>query len=169
MIFFKNNYKIISLTFLFIISIILNIKAPLNYLTIIIMIVLTVLSGYNIFKNALIDLRYLIININLLVTIAVIGALIIGEFFEGAAVTYLFYLGNYLEIISLNKTKKELKKLIDLKPLTARLLINNEEIIKDIKEIKLNDLIRIKPGEKVPVDGNIIKGYGILDEQMLTG
>src|SRR5690554_597420 len=99
MIFIKNNFKIVSLTILFIVSIILNIKIPSNYLTIILMIILTTFSGYNIFKNALIDLRYLIININLLVVIAVIGAFIIGEYFEAAAVTYLFYLGNHLEVI----------------------------------------------------------------------
>ena len=83
---------------------------------------LTILAGAHIFKKALMDIRYRIIGIDLLVSIAVIAAFIIGDLFEAAAVTYLFTLGHILEKGSLEKTRGALKALMDLKPNMARVI-----------------------------------------------
>lgn len=165
----NRHLYIIIITILFIASIVLNKLYPGAIYSIIIMLLLTILAGTHIFKKALIDLKYLILGIDLLVMIAVIGAIIIGDYFEGAAVTYLFTLGHYLEKGSLEKTRSALADLIDLKPVMARKIIDDTEFIIKAEEILVGDTLLVKPGEKIPADGKIIEGYSSIDEQMMTG
>lgn len=163
------KYYIYILSFAFLIAIVLEKVIPDNIITIIYLVILTFFSGYNIFKKAFFDLKYRIIGIDLLVTIAVIGAFAIGDLFESAAVTYLFTLGNYLEIKSLEKTRSALKALMDLRPLQARVIRNGKEIVVDVDEVEIDEVVLIKQGEKIPVDGVIIEGKAAIDEQLLTG
>lgn len=165
----KNNHYIISLTMLFIASIVLNEVAKTSMTTIILMITLTIFAGVHIFKKAVIDIKYKIIGIDLLVTIAVFAALIIGDYFEGAAVTYLFTLGHFLEKRSLEKTRRALSALIDLTPTQARLYKNNTETMILASNIIKDDVLIVKPGEKIPTDGIILEGVVSIDEQMMTG
>ncbi|MFA6709113.1 MAG: heavy metal translocating P-type ATPase, partial [Fusobacterium sp.] len=91
-------------------------------------------------------------------------------YFESAAVIItLISLGKYLEAVSKGKTSEAIKKLIDLAPKTAMVIKNNREIITPIEEVKVGDIIIVKPGEKFPVDGEIIDGHTSVDESMLTG
>ena len=91
-------------------------------------------------------------------------------YFESAAVIItLISLGKYLEAVSKGKTSEAIKKLIDLAPKTAVVIKNNREIITPIEEVKVGDIIIVKPGEKFPVDGEIIDGHTSVDESMLTG
>lgn len=91
-------------------------------------------------------------------------------YFESAAVIItLISLGKYLEAVSKGKTSEAIKKLIDLAPKTAIVIKNNREIITPIEEVKVGDIIIVKPGEKFPVDGEIIDGHTSVDESMLTG
>ena len=92
----KKHVYILSLSILFLISIVFN-KFEQSLIAIALMSVLTILAGYHIFKKAFMDLWYKMIGIYLLVTIAVVAAFIIGDYFEAAAVTYLFTLGHILE------------------------------------------------------------------------
>ena len=93
----KHNLYIVTISILFVASIILDNLDPNNIISKIIMTLLTLFAGFHIFKKAFMDLRYKIIGIDLLVTIAVVAAFIIGDLFEAAAVTYLFTLGHVLE------------------------------------------------------------------------
>jgi Cd2+/Zn2+-exporting ATPase len=133
------------------------------------MSVLTILAGYHIFKKAFMDLWYKMIGIDLLVTIAVVAAFIIGDYFEAAAVTYLFTLGHILEKSALEKTRSSLKKLLDLKPSEARRLLDHQEEIVSLDSLNIDDILLVKPGEKIPTDGIIIEGSVLIDEQILTG
>lgn len=165
----NRHLNIIILSVLFIASIILNKFYKNEIYSVVVMIALTILAGFHIFKKAIVDVKYLIIGIDLLVTIAVIGAIIIGDYFEGAAVTYLFTLGHYLEKGSLEKTRSAISSLIDLKPTSARRITNNiEEIIK-ADEVNVGDTLLVKIGEKIPADGIITEGTSSIDEQMMTG
>ena len=159
---------IMSLSILFAVSIVLN-EFNQSVLSISIMSVLTLLAGYHIFKKALMDLWYRIIGIDLLVTIAVVAAFIIGDFFEAAAVTYLFTLGHILEKSALEKTRSSLKSLMDLKPREARRILDHKEEIVSLESLNVNDILLVKPGEKIPTDGIIIEGIVMIDEQILTG
>ncbi|MGO2118836.1 MAG: heavy metal translocating P-type ATPase [Fusobacterium sp.] len=91
-------------------------------------------------------------------------------YFESAAVIItLISLGKYLEAVSKGKTSEAIKKLIDLAPKTAMVIKDNKEIITPIEEVKVEDIIVVKPGEKFPVDGEIIEGHTSVDESMITG
>ncbi len=154
---------------LFILSIILNEWKVNIALSIVIMTLLTILSGFHIFKKAIIDLKYLYIGIDLLVTVAVIAAYIIGDYFEAAAVTYLFTLGHHLEKLSLEKTRSALTKMMDLKPKFARKIIDDQEVFIPFKDLVVGDTYLVKSGEVIPTDGILLDGEGFVDEQMMTG
>lgn len=165
----KKHSFIIILSLLFVGSIVLNEWNSNHLISMVTMVVLTIVSGFPIFKKSLSDLRYKIIGIDLLVTIAVMAAFVIGDWFEAAAVTYLFTLGHYLERSSLEKTRSALKTMMDLKPTIARLLQENQEKIVGIDELQVGDHLLVKMGEKIPTDGVVVEGNVLIDEAIMTG
>lgn len=165
----KKHAYTYGLSILFLGSLILNEVAKNHFISILMMSLLTLFAGFHIFKQAMMDLRYRIIGIDLLVSIAVISAVIIGDYFEAAAVTYLFTIGHILEKQSLEKTRSALKSLMDLKPLTGRKIVDDQETMIPLEDIKVGDILLVKPGEKIPTDGIIIEGQVYIDEQMMTG
>ncbi|MBW8522788.1 heavy metal translocating P-type ATPase [Chryseobacterium chendengshani] len=91
-------------------------------------------------------------------------------YFEAVCVIItLVILGQLMEALAHKKTGNAIKELIDLSPNDANLMINDEEKIVPLSEIKIGDLLKVKPGEKIPVDGKIIEGNSIVDESMITG
>ena len=109
------------------------------------------------------------LNENALIVISAIGAFAIGESFDGMMVVALYTLGKILEEKAINKTRDSVKDLLDIKQDFANLKINDEIKTIDVEEIKLNDLLIVKKGEKVPVDGIITSGATKLDTSALTG
>jgi Cd2+/Zn2+-exporting ATPase len=135
----------------------------------ILMIAAAFVAGYPIALNALRALRYKIVGIDALVTLAVIGALIIGEYWEAAAVTFLFMFGNYLESKTLEKTRSAIKALLELAPDIARVERNGEEIQLTPDEVIQGDIVIVKPGEKIPVDGTVREGNAYVNQAAITG
>jgi len=91
-------------------------------------------------------------------------------YYESAALILVFIsLGKYLEAITKGKTSEAIKKLIGLQPKEATIIKDNEEIKIPISEVKVGDIILVKPGEKIPVDGIVIDGYSGVDEKAITG
>ncbi|MCJ8171777.1 heavy metal translocating P-type ATPase [Clostridium botulinum] len=90
-------------------------------------------------------------------------------FESGATILTLITLGKYLESVSKGKTSEAIKKLMALAPKNATIIRDNKEIIIPIEDVKINDIVLVKPGEKLPVDGEIIEGSTAIDESMLTG
>ncbi len=91
-------------------------------------------------------------------------------YFESAAFILIFIsLGKYLEALTKGKTSQAIKKLIGLQPKQAIIIKNNKEILVSISQVKVGDLILIKPGGKIPVDGIVASGYSAVDEKMITG
>lgn len=105
----------------------------------------------------------------LLIAIAMIASIFIGEIFAAGEVAWIMALGALLEDWTVERAKKGLKNLINLTPQTGRLIINNQENIVPIEEIRLGDILRILPGESVPVDGEIISGNSSIDQSIMTG
>ncbi len=100
----------------------------------------------------------------------VFGDLKVNVYYDTATVIItLILLGRYLEAIAKSHTSDAIKKLINLQPKTATVIRNNKEIKIKVEDVKLNDIILIKPGEKIPVDGIVIEGYSSIDESMITG
>lgn len=115
-------------------------------------------------------LRFGVIAIELLVTIAVIGAMVIGEYEEAAMVTFLFLFGSFLEKKTLERTRQSIKQLTNLAPKTAvRELANGSAEIVDIDQVAVNDLLIVKTGSQIPVDGIVSKGGAYVNEASITG
>ena len=109
------------------------------------------------------------INENALITVSCIGALLIGEVLEGMMVITLYTIGKILEEKAINNSRKSIKDLLDIKEPFAYLVNGNKTIKIPVEEVKINDILVVKKGEKIPVDGVIIKGSSSLDTSALTG
>lgn len=95
---------------------------------------------------------------------------VMGLYFEtvGVIIT-LILLGKYMETLAKGRTSAAIKKLMGLTPKTAIVIVNDQEIVMPINEVEVGDIILVKPGEKIPVDGEVIEGNTAIDESMLTG
>lgn len=109
------------------------------------------------------------INENMLISISCIGAFLIGKEMEGLMVIFLYQIGKILESLALNNSRKSISNLMDIKPDYACVLRNNEQVIVNPEEVKIGEIIIVKKGEKIPLDGIIIKGNSKLDNSSLTG
>ena len=152
-----------------VISLLLNYLALYKTLSNTLLVVAAIIAGYPIALNAIRALRYKILGIDALVTTAVIGAFFIQEYFEMAAVTFLFMLGNYLESRTLEKTRSSIKALLDLAPDRARVIRNDEEVEVLPEEVVKGDIVIVKPGEKIPVDGTVVEGKAYVNQAAITG
>ncbi len=109
------------------------------------------------------------VNENLLVTISVIGATAVGEHFDALMVIALYSIGKVLEGLALSKSKKSIEDLTNLKPEYATIIVDGEEKQISPNELNIGNIILVKPGERVAIDGIIIEGSATLDTQSLTG
>ena len=133
------------------------------------MIAAAIVAGSNIAVRAWKSLLNKHLSIELLVTIAATGALFIGEYWESAAVTFLFMLGAWMEARTLNKTRQTLQKLIELAPDTAVVLRDGKPTEVAAFEIETNGLVLARPGSKIPVDGIVEEGSSSINESSITG
>lgn len=142
----------------------------LFYLSQIMMLIASIIGFIPIFINAFSAIQAKIISIELLITLATFGAFFIQEFSEAAIVTFLFLLGNLLESFTLKKTRSEIKKLTEMAPKKA-ILINHDQTQTEISidQLQINNQIIVKPGSKIPADGTIIDGQGLINESNITG
>ena len=130
-----------------------------------------IISGLPLVYLALIRLiREKWVSSALLITIAMVASLLIGELFAAGEVAWIMALGALLEDWTVERAKKGLKNLIDLTPQTARRVSDDgSETIVPIEEVSLQDRLRILPGEVVPVDGEIVEGTSSIDQSIMTG
>ena len=106
---------------------------------------------------------------NFLMAIATIGAFSIGEYPEGVAVMLFYQLGEIFQGIAVNRSRKSITALMDIRPDFANLKIGDELRKVDPEEVSIGDIIVVKPGEKVPLDGKVIEGNSMVDTSALTG
>lgn len=133
------------------------------------MIAAALLAGSDIALRAGRSLLNRQVSIELLVTIATAGALVIGEYWEAAAVTFLFIFGAYLEIRALGYTRKVLQSLLELDPGSALVLRDGQQIEVLPHEVEVGEIVLVKPGAKIPVDGEVVDGRSSVDESAITG
>lgn len=128
------------------------------------------LIGFDIFKKAIKHLfRKDMFDENLLMTIATIGALCIGEYIEGVAVLLLYKIGEYLQDEAVDTSKEKIKNAIDIRAKYANVIKNGKVEKVDPETLKIGDIVVVKNGEKIPTDGVISKGNTRLDTSSLTG
>ncbi|MHB9287068.1 heavy metal translocating P-type ATPase [Halobacteriales archaeon Cl-PHB] len=123
-----------------------------------ILILAAVVGGYDIAKTASHELRNRTLGIKTLVTLAALGAIAIGEYWEAAAVVFLFSLGSYLEGRTMRKTRNALQELLEMTPDTALVRRDGEEVEVPAREVEEGETVIVKPGAKLPVDGEVSDG-----------
>ncbi len=136
---------------------------------ILINIIIISFGGYPIAKRGIGNLRNRIIDTNLLMLIAITGAIAIGEWSEAATVVFLSGIGNYLQEYTLGKTRQSIRSLMELTPPYARVLRNGQELRLPVEDITIGEVILVKPGEMVPLDGRVQCGSSAVNQASITG
>lgn len=121
----------------------------------------------------IIGLRKLIVkkrfSVEFLMTVAALGALYLGFLFEAATVLFLYTLAEYFEGYIEDRARRTVEKLSRLMPDKARVIINGSETSLSVNEVQLNMLLLVKPGERIPLDGNVVEGFSHVDKALVTG
>lgn len=127
------------------------------------------LSGYNLFIKGLKNLFRFRFDMNVLMTVAVIGAAAIGEWGEGAVVVILFAISEALETYSMDKARQSIRSLMDIAPKEALIRRGNEELMVPVANIQVDDIMIVKPGQKLAMDGLVVKGNSTINQAAITG
>ncbi|MBD3234536.1 MAG: cadmium-translocating P-type ATPase [candidate division Zixibacteria bacterium] len=145
-----------------------NLGAP-EYVYIPILTVAIVMGGYRIARKGIGAASRLSLDMNFLMTIAVIGAIAIGEWSEGAMVIFLFSLSHYLEGKSMERARNAISRLMTLTPKTTSVIRDGIVDSVPVEEVSTDSIIIVKPGESVPLDGVVVEGTSDLNQAPITG
>ncbi|MFN3531140.1 MAG: heavy metal translocating P-type ATPase [Candidatus Brocadia sp.] len=128
-----------------------------------------IFGGYYPAKMAFGALKTLTLNIRTLMVTGAVGAVTLGLWEEAATLVFIYLLGDILEIYTVSKSRGALKMLMELAPKEALVRRNGKETVLPVEEVEISDTIIIRPGEKIPLDGKVIKGYSSVDQSPITG
>jgi Cd2+/Zn2+-exporting ATPase len=154
---------------LMIAGVLLGLDGQESPVTHILLFAAVVAGGWKVFVKALKSLRMRSLDMNVLMSVAVIGALLIGRWAEGAAVVVLFSVSVMLESYSAARTRRAVQSLVALTPTQANVFRNGKEESVAAGDVKPGTVIIIRPGERIPLDGVIESGYSDLSEAAITG
>lgn len=162
----KNLIRIIISGLLFALSFIFKIK----YVVFGILLISYIIIGYDVLLKAFRNIkRGKVFDENFLMGVATIGALCIGDVREAVAVMLFYQLGELFQSYAVNKSRKSVAKLMDIRPDYANVIRNNKHEKVDPNEVNVEEIILVKPGEKIPLDGVIVEGKSLLNTVTLTG
>ncbi|BAZ20975.1 cation-transporting ATPase [Kalymmatonema gypsitolerans NIES-4073] len=128
-----------------------------------------VVAGYPIARAGLFELRLRRADMNLLMTISVVGAVILGDWFEAVLVLFLFSLGTTLQLFTFGRTRNAIRSLMDLTPPTATVKRGNKEVTVAVESIQIGETLTIRPGQRVALDGVVVSGISTIDQSPITG
>lgn len=129
-----------------------------------------VVVGWDIVRKAITNILHgQVFDENFLMTIATIGALILGEHSEGVAVMLFYQVGEWFQSYAVSKSRKSIASLMDIRPDYANIERDGKLVQVDPDEVQIGETIVVKPGERIPLDGTILKGFSTLDTSALTG
>jgi Zn2+/Cd2+-exporting ATPase len=120
-------------------------------------------------RRAVTAVRMRTVDINVLMVIAVAGAVALGELLEAASVVFLFAVAQWLEVRTLDRARQAIRALIDLAPRQARVIRGDVEQVIPVEELSIGDEVIVRPGDKVPVDGVVLSGHSDVNEAPITG
>jgi Cd2+/Zn2+-exporting ATPase len=141
-----------------------------NFIELVLYLISYLLVGGEVILGALRNIRRgQVFDENFLMSVATIGAFAIGEYPEGVAVMLFYQIGEMFQDMAVNRSRKSITALMDIRPDFANLKVNNDLKKVDPEEVKIGDIIVVKPGEKVPLDGKVIEGNSMVDTAALTG
>jgi Cu+-exporting ATPase len=128
-----------------------------------------VIGGARIVYGALVALFEGNVGADLALAIAVLASLMLKEYWVGAEVVFIAMVGESLEAITFSRTHREIRRILELQPRTAHLLRGDAEVDVPVTEVAVGDRVVVRPGERVPVDGTVLKGQSAVDQSTLTG
>ena len=145
----------------------LHVLFPLEY---VVLLSAYILVGWKIVRKAALNLKNRIIfDENFLLTVATFGAIAIHELPEAVAVMLFFRVGEFLQDLAVDRSRRSIKALVEIKPSFANLKVGEDVRRVKPEEVKVGDLIVVKPGEKIPLDGIVVEGRSVVDVSALTG
>lgn len=168
----KRLTRIIIAFIIFILATILGIYEPIidPLIVFILFFISYIIVGYDVIIRATRNIiSGNVFDENFLMSIATIGAFVIGEYPEGVAIMLFYQVGELFQDYAVNKSRRSIADLMDIRPDYANVLVDEKIIKKVPEEVQIADTIIIKPGEKVPLDSIIIDGYSTMDVSALTG
>lgn len=140
-----------------------------NIITALLFISAMIIGGYSLFKVGFQNLMRLDFDMRTLMTIAIIGATIIGEWAEGAIVVILFAISEALERFSMDRARQSIRSLMDIAPKEASIRRGNEEMTVRVEDIAIGDIMIVKPGQKIAMDGIVVNGSSSINQAAITG
>ncbi len=129
----------------------------------------TAVGGVTVFRGAWGSLKRLELDIDVLMTLAVIGALILGDWLEASTVVALFAFAEWLEGASMGRARRAIGRLVELAPQQARVRRDGDEQTVAVDEVGVGELVVVRPGERIPVDGAVVDGRSEVDQSPITG
>lgn len=163
----KRLWRIIIAALVFIVALLIN---NIEWLQIAMFVISYIIAGGDIVKRAVTNiLRGKVFDENFLMSVATIGAFLIGEYPEGIAVMLFYQVGELFQSYAVDKSRRSIADAMDIRPDYANVKRGDEVIKIDPDEVQIGDIIVIKPGERVPLDGKVIEGNSMVDTSALTG
>jgi len=145
-----------------------RVAPPIRGVDILAMVAL-VIGGYPIYKEAISDLLDRRMTMELSMTIALVAASVIGEFFTALLIAFFVLIAEILEGMTVGRGRRAIRDLLDLLPQNAEVRTNGELTARNLSEVQVGDLVLVRPGGRIPVDGGVVGGHSFVDQATITG
>lgn len=140
---------------------------PIRFIT---FLAIFVLIGFDVIKQAFVNIRKgQVFDENFLMSIATIGAMMIGEYPEAVAVMLFYQIGEYFQHFAVDQSRRSIRELMAIRPEVAHVITETGLVNKQPEEVQIGESVMVKPGERIPLDGTILKGQSLVDTSALTG
>jgi Cd2+/Zn2+-exporting ATPase len=138
-------------------------------ISIVLLVAATAIAGYKPAHSAVSSLRSFVFDMNVLMTVAVIGAFFLGQWLEAATVMFLYAVGTMLEAFTMDKTRHAIHRLLEIAPSEATVKVGDATRVVPTDMVQVGDIVVVKPGERIPIDGTVMLGRSSVNQSTVTG